>query len=81
MAHDEAKQDPAKGGGAAPQPPSDLAVPMTEILAVSRVTAPGMPGAIAAILPLGQAGMVEFEIIPLGPLEPLGMLLSEHSRP
>ncbi|BDI29562.1 hypothetical protein CCAX7_16130 [Capsulimonas corticalis] len=26
-------------------------------------------------LPLGVAGMMEFELIPLGPLKPLGMLL------
>lgn len=26
-------------------------------------------------LPLGQAGMMEFELIPLGPLKPLGLLL------
>jgi len=31
-------------------------------------------------LPLGQAGMTEFEFIPLGPLSPLGLLLSEPSK-
>jgi hypothetical protein len=28
-------------------------------------------------LPLGQAGMMEFQLIPLGPIKPLGLLLSE----
>jgi hypothetical protein len=28
-------------------------------------------------VPLGQAGMMEFELIPLGPIKPLGLLLSE----
>jgi hypothetical protein len=28
-------------------------------------------------LPLGRAGMMEFELIPLGPLKPLGLLLSK----
>ena len=28
---------------------------------------------------LGRAGMMEFELIPLGPLKPLGVLLSKRS--
>jgi hypothetical protein len=28
-------------------------------------------------LPLGRAGMMEFELIPLGPLKPLGLLLGK----
>jgi hypothetical protein len=28
-------------------------------------------------LPLGQAGLMEFELIPLGPIKPLGLLLRE----
>jgi len=28
-------------------------------------------------LPLGQAAMMEFQLIPLGPIKPLGLLLSE----
>jgi hypothetical protein len=32
-------------------------------------------------LPLGQAGLMEFQIIPLGPLKPLNTLLGEPSRP
>lgn len=30
---------------------------------------------LLAALPLGQAGMMEFELIPLGPLKPLKLLL------
>jgi hypothetical protein len=30
-------------------------------------------------LPLGQAGMMAFELIPLGPLKPLAVLLDETS--
>jgi hypothetical protein len=32
-------------------------------------------------LPLGRAGMMEFEIIPLGPLKPLATLLGEPPHP
>jgi len=31
-------------------------------------------------LPLGVAGMMEFEFIPLGPLKPLAMLIGEPPR-
>jgi hypothetical protein len=31
-------------------------------------------------LPLGQAGLMEFQIIPLGPISPLRMLLSEPAK-
>ena len=31
-------------------------------------------------LPLGVAGMMDFELIPLGPLKPLAMLIGEASR-
>ncbi len=33
--------------------------------------------AILEALPLGQAGMMTFELTPLGPLKPLGMLLGD----
>ena len=33
--------------------------------------------AILEALPLGVAGMMTFQLIPLGPLKPLGMLLGE----
>jgi hypothetical protein len=32
-------------------------------------------------LPLGVAGMMEFELIPLGPLKPLSMLVGDPPRP
>jgi hypothetical protein len=32
-------------------------------------------------LPLGVAGMMEFEFIPLAPLKPLAMLIGEPPRP
>ena len=32
-------------------------------------------------LPLGVAGMMEFELIALSPLKPLAMLLTDHSHP
>ncbi len=32
-------------------------------------------------LPLGQAGMMEFEFIPIGPLKPLGLLLTPPKNP
>src|SRR5580704_6609223 len=32
-------------------------------------------------LPLGVAGMMEFELIPLAPLKPLAMLIAEPPRP
>jgi hypothetical protein len=31
-------------------------------------------------LPLGQAGLMEFQIIPLGPISPLRVLLSERAK-
>jgi len=36
--------------------------------------------ALLAKLPLGQAGMMTFELIPVGPLWPLGLLLREPAR-
>jgi len=32
-------------------------------------------------LPLGVAGMMEFELIPLGPMKPLAMLIGDPPRP
>jgi len=31
-------------------------------------------------LPLGQAGLMKFELVPLGPIAPLGVLLQQPSR-
>jgi hypothetical protein len=36
--------------------------------------------AILEALPLGKAGMMTFEIIPIGPLWPLGLLLAEPAK-
>ena len=32
-------------------------------------------------LPLGQAGLMKFELIPIGPLSPLALLLPRPDRP
>src|SRR5216684_3084944 len=37
--------------------------------------------AILEKLPLGVAGMMEFELVPLAPLKPLAMLIGEPPRP
>lgn len=36
--------------------------------------------ALLEALPLGRAGMMTFDLIPLGPLRPLGMLLRQPAR-
>jgi hypothetical protein len=36
--------------------------------------------ALLEALPLGQAGMMTFELIPVGPLWPLGLMLREPAR-
>ncbi len=40
-----------------------------------NVTDPGEAHALLEDLPLGRAGMMTFDVIPLGPLWPLGLLL------
>lgn len=42
-----------------------------------NVSDPAEAHALLEKLPLGQAGMMTFELIPMGPLWPLGLLLSE----
>ena len=42
-----------------------------------NVTDPAEAHALLEKLPLGQAAMMEFEYIPMGPLWPLGLLLRE----
>jgi hypothetical protein len=42
-----------------------------------NVTDPAEAHALLEKLPLGQAGMMRFELIPVGPLWPLGLLLRE----
>jgi hypothetical protein len=45
-----------------------------------NVTDPGEAHALLEKLPLGQADMMTFQLIPVGPLWPLGLLLGEPSK-
>jgi hypothetical protein len=45
-----------------------------------NVTDPAEAHALLEKLPLGQAGMMTFELIPIGPLWPLGLLLREPGK-
>jgi hypothetical protein len=45
-----------------------------------NVTDPAEAHALLEKLPLGQAGMMTFELVPMGPLWPLGLLLSEPAK-
>ena len=45
-----------------------------------NLTDPGEAHKLLAKLPLGQAGLMEFQIIPLGPLSPLRTLLSQPPK-
>ncbi len=45
-----------------------------------NMTDPAEAHALLEELPLGRAGMMTFEIIPLGPLWPLGLLLREPAN-
>ncbi len=45
-----------------------------------NVTDPAEAHALLEKLPLGQAGMMTFELIPVGPLWPLGLLLGEPAK-
>lgn len=45
-----------------------------------NVTDPAEAHALLEKLPLGQAEMMTFELIPMGPLWPLGLLLSEPAK-
>ena len=45
-----------------------------------NVTDPGEAHALLEVLPLGRAGMMTFELIPIGPLWPLGLLLAEPGK-
>jgi hypothetical protein len=45
-----------------------------------NVTDPGEAHALLEQLPLGRANMMTFQLIPLGPLWPLGMLLGEPTK-
>jgi len=45
-----------------------------------NTTDPAEAHALLEALPLGRAGMMTFEIIPLGPLWPLGLMLREPAN-
>jgi hypothetical protein len=45
-----------------------------------NVTDPAEAHALLEKLPLGQAGMMTFQLIPIGPLWPLGLLLGEPTK-
>jgi hypothetical protein len=45
-----------------------------------NVTDPAEAHKLLEALPLGQAGMMTFELIPMGPLWPLGLLLPEPAK-
>jgi hypothetical protein len=47
------------------------------IVLVMNVTDPEEARALLEQLPLGQAGMMEFQFVPLGPIKPLALLLNE----
>ncbi len=45
------------------------------VVFIMNVTSTAEAHALLEALPLGQAGMMNFQLIPLGPLKPLGLLL------
>jgi hypothetical protein len=53
----------------------------TGIVFILNLSNAGEARALLEALPLGQAGMMEFELISLGPLKPLALLLAEPSKP
>jgi hypothetical protein len=50
------------------------------VVFIMNVTDPKEAHELLEKLPLGQAGLMEFQIIPLGPISPLRMLLSEPAK-
>jgi hypothetical protein len=50
------------------------------VVFILNVTDPKEAKALLDKLPLGQAGLMEFQFIPLGPLSPLRALLAEPSK-
>jgi hypothetical protein len=50
------------------------------VVFLMNVTDPKEAREVLEKLPLGQAGLMEFQIIPLGPISPLRMLLSEQTK-
>jgi hypothetical protein len=49
----------------------------TGVVFILNVTDRKEAGELLEKLPLGRAGLMEFQLIPLGPLRPLGLLLSK----
>jgi hypothetical protein len=47
------------------------------VVLVMNLTDPNEAHELLENLPFGQAGMMEFQLIPLGPIKPLGLLLHE----
>jgi hypothetical protein len=47
------------------------------VVLVMNLTDPEEAYALLGQLPLGRAGMMEFQFIPLGPIKPLALLLNE----
>jgi hypothetical protein len=47
------------------------------VVFLMNLTDPQEAQALLARLPFGQAGLMQFQIIPLGPISPLGVLLSD----
>ncbi|MBM9400035.1 hypothetical protein JUN65_00280 [Gluconacetobacter azotocaptans] len=47
------------------------------VVLVMNLIAPEEAHALLKQLPLGQAGMMEFQFVPLGPIKPLALLLNE----
>jgi hypothetical protein len=50
------------------------------VVFIMNLTDPKQAHDLLDKLPLGQAGLMEFQLIPLGPLSPLRALLSESTR-
>jgi hypothetical protein len=50
------------------------------VVFIMNLTDPKEAHELLEKLPLGQAGLMEFQIIPLGPISPLRMLLSEPAK-
>ncbi len=48
----------------------------TGVIFILNVTDPEQARVMLRQLPLGGAGLMEFQVIPLGPLSPLGLLLT-----
>jgi hypothetical protein len=50
------------------------------VVFMMNLTDPKEARELLARLPLGQAGLMDFQIIPLGPISPLRLLLSEPAK-